>query len=62
MFSYSEIEELSEIIEEQLGTKGFLDALLRAMSYDQREDLFRYIIREYEVVTEFEEEDDEEDY
>lgn len=56
MFSYSEIEELSEIIEEQLGTKGFLDALLRAMSYDQREALFRYIIREYEVVTEFEEE------
>lgn len=46
---YEFIDEQQEILTEYLGTENFLDALCRAMSYDTREDLFRYICRCYEV-------------
>ena len=49
MRTYEKIDELEEQLIELLGVEELLNALTRAMSYDEKEDYFNYICRMYDV-------------
>ena len=45
----AKVDMWEEKLMEGLGAESFLDALVRALSYDVKEDVFEYIGRHYDV-------------
>ena len=54
----AKVDMWEEKLMEGLGAESFLDALVRALNYDVKEDVFEYIGRHYDV--ELDEEAEEE--
>lgn len=46
---FDSVDAMEDAILESMGAQGFLDALTRAMDYDTKDDLYKFIIRVYEV-------------
>ena len=49
MKRFKEIDEMEERIIDALGESGALDAITAALDYDIKEDIYDYIIRNYEL-------------
>ncbi len=47
-----QIDQQEELIIDNLGTAGALEAITRAMSYDDKKEIYDYIIRVYDIETE----------
>lgn len=47
--SYEQVQNAEDKIVECLGHDGAFEALTKAMSYDQKEDFYKYIIRMYDI-------------
>ena len=45
----AKVDMWEEKLIEGMGAESFLDALVRALSYDVKEDVFEYIGRHYDV-------------
>lgn len=45
----SHIDDMEQTIIDRLGEAGALDAITRALSYDQKAEIYDYIIRVYDL-------------
>lgn len=55
------VDLMEETLLEQLGAETFLNELCRGLSYDEKEDLFEYIARNWNVDINFDNDIDEEE-
>lgn len=46
-FSY--VDNMEDLIIEELGIEGFVEALTKALDYDTKEEMYEYIIRVYDI-------------
>lgn len=57
MDTFARINRKEELIIEALGFEGAFDAVVKALSYDTKEDVYDYILRCYEIEDDTEEEE-----
>ncbi len=43
------VDDMEETIINNLGERGALDAITQALSYDQKEEIYSYIVRVYDL-------------
>ena len=46
---FDSVDQMEDIILETLGAETFLDALIKALDYDTKRDMYEYIMRCYEI-------------
>lgn len=49
MTQFEKVDAMENLIIENLGAECALDAIIRALDYDIKEDIYDYIIRCYEI-------------
>lgn len=49
MTQFEKVDAMEELIIENLGAEGALFAIIKALDYDIKEDIYNYIIRCYEI-------------
>lgn len=60
MTQFERVDAMEEAIIEQLGEEGALLAIIKALDTDTKEDIYKYIVRCYEVEVNEDEEEEEE--
>lgn len=58
MNQFSRVDTMEQALLEELGESTFLDAITRALDYDTKEDIYKYIARCYDIDLEEVEEND----
>ena len=43
------VDNIEEVLKEYLGAEGLLEAIIKALSYDTKEDIYNYISRMYDI-------------
>ena len=49
----TKVDKMEEFILERVGTEEFFEALTRALSYDVKNEMYEYIMREYDLKEEY---------
>lgn len=49
MTQFEKVDTMENLIIENLGAEGALDAIIRALDYDTKEDIYDYIIRCHDI-------------
>ena len=49
----AKVDKMEEFILERVGTEEFFEALTRALSYDVKNEMYEYIMREYDLKEEY---------
>ena len=49
MTQFEKVDAMEELIIENLGTEGALSAIIKALDYDTKADIYDYIIRCHDI-------------
>lgn len=49
----AKVDKMEKFILERVGTEEFFEALTRALSYDVKNEMYEYIMREYDLKEEY---------